>query len=256
MTINERYSLTENTDRPQLPGVTAKLKALQTTIDPALTSIKIPVVMDLLRQVMHISNHLEDAANQVLDGEDPSESMAKYAADVHIQGLSNEIHRQSRLRQIDALNAAADDIIQTIRAEVFEPVIERLRELSEDHNGGWDLSSAINAKDFAGAAVIDEAIQLVARLRTADEARRLLHPGAFDGPAAYGLAPDASLAGEGTLPWWIYLVGTGDDLTFPTVSEWYRLHYSEAHREHREAAAAEVEANKPEPITHMSILSH
>lgn len=256
-TISAKYSLAgNNLEKNPVPALAVKIRSLNTTIDPNLTRIEIPPVNELMKNVLQFKDHLADAANKVLDGEDPSESMAKYVTMTHIQGLADEVYKQGRLRQIDAINSAADTIIRTIRAEVFQPAIERLRELSETHEGAWDLATAINVKDFTAAAIIDEATQLTARLRAADEARRLLHPGAFDGPAAYGLAPDANLAGEGTMPWWMHHAGTGEELTFPTVSEWYRLHYSDAHREHREAAAAEVEANRPEPITHMTGVSH
>lgn len=84
MTINEKYSIDgDNIERPQLPPATTKLRALNTSIDPAILTNTAPAVTELLGKVLPPNDHLADAANKVLDGEDPSESMAKYTAAVN-----------------------------------------------------------------------------------------------------------------------------------------------------------------------------
>lgn len=249
-TIYAKYSLAGNNfEENPVPALAVKIRSLNTTLDPNLTRIKIPPVNELLQNVLQFSDHLADAANRVLDGEDPSESMAKYVTMTHIQALADEVRKQDHLRQIDAINSAADTIFKTIRAEVFEPAIEALRELSEGHSEGWNIETAISSKDYKAAAVIGEATELVARLNAADEARRLLHPGAFTGPAAYGLAPDVDLTDQGTLSWWMQILDDGHEPEFSTLAEWHRLHHSEAHSEYRDAAAAVAEADQPEIIS-------
>ncbi|PYI39793.1 hypothetical protein CVS30_03800 [Arthrobacter psychrolactophilus] len=249
-TIDEKYQLAGNNfEENPIPALAVKIRSLNTTLDPNLTRIKIPPVNELLHNVLHFSDHLADAANKVLDGEDPSESMAKYMTMTHIQALADEVRNQDKLRQIDAINSAAANIFKTIRAEVFEPAIEALRELIEEHEGGWNIETAISAKDYKSAAIIEGATRLVARLNAADEARRLLHPGAFTGPAAYGLTPEVDLSNQGTLSWWMQTLNDGHEPVFSTLAEWYRLHHSEAHSEYRASAAAAAEADQPEVIS-------
>jgi hypothetical protein len=237
----------------QLGKFTTAIRPLHTSLPDALTKNTIIDAGRLINDVMPHADYLAEAADQVLDGQDPTDAMNRYATAANVQALVEAVRKRAKARQTEAVNAAADTIIQTLRTEVFEPAIGRLRELAELLGWGWDLDAAISSEDFARAAAIKEATGLAARLTQADKARRTLHPEAFDGPAAYTKEPHvfelAPLTGRGGLTWWMQLIEAGTTLHFPTLAEYHELHNSKAHKEHREAQAAKEAEDPWEPIS-------
>jgi hypothetical protein len=175
--------------------------------------------------------------------------MSRHAADFHIQSLVEAVRKRAKIHQATAVNAAADTVIETLRAAVFDPAIIRLQELADEHGWGWDMNAAIAKQDFERAKAIKEASELVVKLNQADKLRRALHPGAFEGPAAYAAEANAfdlvKGTERGTLTWWMRLIDADATLHFPTLAEYDTLHNSAAHVEYREAHAAEEDPWAP-----------
>jgi hypothetical protein len=254
MTIYATHAIDATILDDQLGQFTAAAIPLQEYLPTELTRRAVTNANELIQAVYPSADFLAEAADLVLSGQDPSAAMARHAADVHIQQLVEAVRNRAKIHQAQAVNAAADAIIQTLRTQVFEPAVSRLEELADEHGWGWDMNAAISAQDFARAAAIKEATDLVVKLGQIDKLRRKLHPGAFDAPAAYTNEPNtldmANGAEQGTLSWWMQLIEAGATLHFPTLAEYHELHNSEAHTEYRAAKAAAGAAEDPwEPIS-------
>lgn len=254
MTIYATHAINADLLDDQLGQFTSAALPLKDYLPAELTRREVINANELIQAVYPSADYLAEAADLVLNGQDPSEAMSRHAADTHIQPLVEAVRSRAKFRQADAVNAAADTTIQTLRTQVFEPAVNRLKELAEAHGWGWDMNAAISAQDFARAAAIKEATDLVVKLGQIDKLRRKLHPGAFDAPAAYTTEPNtvdmANGAEQGTLSWWMQLIEAGATLHFPTLAEYHELHNSEAHTEYRAAKAAAGAAEDPwEPIS-------
>ncbi|QOD04876.1 hypothetical protein [Pseudarthrobacter sp. BIM B-2242] len=249
MTIYATHAINAELMDDQLGQFTTAAIPLQEVLPTELTLRAITNANELIQAVYPSADFLAEAADLVLNGQDPSAAMARHAADFHIQPLVEAVRKRAKIHQAEAVNAAADTIIQTLRAQVFEPTVSRLEELAQEHGWGWDMNAAISAQDFARAAAIKEATELIVKLKQVDNLRRKLHPGAFDGPAAFATEANAFDMAKGTemgsLTWWMQLIDAGATLHYPTLGEYDAIHNSAAHVEYREAQATEEDPWTP-----------
>lgn len=254
MNLYAQHAINPDLLENQLSKFTTTAQPLRDILPEEATRNSVLDAVALINAVLPAADYLTEAADLVLDGKDPSDAMKRHAVNFHIQALVEAVRGRAKSRQAEAINDAADAIIQSLRSEIFDPAITRLSELAEKHGRGWDMNAAIAAQDFERAAAIKEGTALIVKLGQADKLRRVLHPGAFDGPAAYAKEPNtfelATITDHGGLGWWMQLIHAGANLHFPTLAEYHALHNSKAHTEHREAQAAAEEAeNLWEPIS-------
>lgn len=195
------------------------------------------------------------AANQVIDGEDPSEALALHTAwEPTGAALLQAVRKQLDIRKAEAVNNAAENIILALREKVFEPNLERLLDLSDDVVPGDTVDAAIRQEQYDKVAKIKEAERAARALTQLDTLRKMMHPGAFHWTAAFtreadGLEVVEDSTTPGGLGWWLTLIAGGATLHYPTLSEALKLHNSEEHKEYRQAKeAAEAEENPWEGI--------
>ncbi|MFF1251253.1 hypothetical protein ACFVYC_01970 [Pseudarthrobacter sp. NPDC058329] len=196
----------------------------------------------LIEAVSPQRDYLEDAAQAVMRGEDPSEHLILAAACNLRPGLAQRIQESGLSIYIDTANKHADDIINAIREQVFEPAIEKLHDLDTKHPDAiWNLETAVAVGAYAQASIIKDHTHIAYTLAETDKARRLLHPEAYDTDAAWsdqpGLfdtlgEPEAEIIKQ--LHWWMYAIQNGHTPVYDTVSDWLDLDASDAFTEYRE----------------------
>lgn len=198
-------------------------------------------------------NHLTAAANCIIDGEDPTPSLALAAAwPREADALLQKVREQLAIRKADAINAGADGITRTLRTRVFEPNLQRLAELSDAGavTSTDTMQAAISRQDFELARHIKDATEAAAALDHLDRVRKLLHPGAFTWASAFTTEPDGLDAVQGSTEpkgfgWWLALIEAGVTLHFPTLTEAIALNDSPAFRDYAEAQEAAKDAENP-----------
>ncbi|MFJ6355418.1 hypothetical protein [Pseudarthrobacter oxydans] len=187
-------------------------------------------------------DHLEDAAQAVIRGEDPTEHLILAAAWNFYPGLVQRIQESGLKIYIDTVNKHADEIISAIRVQVFEPTIDKLHDLDDDHpNALWNLETALAAGDYKQAAIIKDNAALARTLADTDKARRLLHPEAYDTDAAWSDQPGLfEVIGEPEpdtiteLHWWMHTITNGHTPVYDTVTEWQKRDASTPFTDYRE----------------------
>ncbi|MGG5753176.1 hypothetical protein ACQ3I4_11205 [Zafaria sp. Z1313] len=225
--------------RLKLTGLPAEVTAGPATIRPHEGHERV-------NSIVQRRDHLDDAADAVLRGEDPTDHMILAAAWSFHEGLAQRVQQRSQDGYIDTINANADAILTAVKQQVFNPTIEKLRGLADKHpDVTWNLDTALGIEDYEQAQRIKALRPTIQRLVWADELRRLIHPDAYEGDAAWtntpGLIPDVpdpeDLASAG---WWMSLILDGHEPVYDTAAEWWARDHSERFTEFREAAASKV----------------
>ncbi|BCT76936.1 hypothetical protein SCMU_27780 [Sinomonas cyclohexanicum] len=186
---------------------------------------------DMVNAVHQHVDHLEAAAQAVLRGEDPTEHLVLHAAWSNFPALIQRIDEGSRDGYMALLNTHADLILRAVREQIFEPALDELQGLVDEHPEiVWDEMSAAMSGDYKAAVLIRDAQPLAARLAQAVELREKLHPRAFDDEAAWALEPGALNRSDpepGKLTFWVGILGAGLTPDYPTIREWEERRDSE-----------------------------
>ena len=182
----------------------------------------------LIANAIPMRDHLEDAAQAVLRGDDPTEHMVLAAAWSFLPGLAQKITESGKLAYLDVVNANADKIVKALDKQIIQPALKAMRALHEEFpNEIWDLETASSLQKFAQAQRIIDHDGIVRNLEAAYKLRTSLHPNAYDNDAAWAKEPGLiDLIGEpkpGQLAWWMHALSAGFNPWFPTVTEWIAL---------------------------------
>ena len=194
----------------------------------------------LIEAISPHRDHLQDAADAVIDGKDPSEHLMLAAAWSLRPGLAQRISEGGRQKYVDILNSNADRIIKALDTQVLRPALKTMRALSVKHpDQYWNLRAAVDSQDFQQAQRIKDQAALCLNLRTMYRIRELLHPDAFDTDAAWaqepGILDHLGDPQPGELSWWMQAINANFTPWFPTISEWQALDESEPFTEYRES---------------------
>lgn len=274
----KNFQLTENTDaNPKYPGLNRGLPRRLRSISQAVKKheINAPQIMHdgfintltkAKQRVTELGNqhsqNLDNAALAVINGEDPMKHLARYTAWNQTFGsLTERVEEIARANYLQAVNDNADHITRQIGEKLFFPALAELIALIEEHPGKqWSLDAAVNAKDFAHAALIEANAHIANKLHDACQLRALLYtPEAFTDEAAYMTLPGfkGNFATD-NLQWWVQILDQGHSLWFPTANEWHTATHGEEFSEYRKAEAealaelnaeaeTELGADKPAP---------
>ncbi|WP_138417974.1 hypothetical protein [Sinomonas gamaensis] len=246
-----RYPLTREDRGANLGKLASTLRSLQLDLPKQILAGPVGARgSKSIEAVVEIRDHLEDAAQAVIRGEDPTQHLILHAAWAHRDDLQWRLEDSGILAYIDHVNDSADEVIREIREQVFNPALDELEELYEAHpNALWDEELAASAGDYAQAQRARDAKPTATRLSLAIKARELLHPGAFDDEAAWATEPGALRRGEpepASVRWWMHLIALGLDLDYPTVGEWEQRRDSEGFRQSEPTIFARSLTEHPE----------
>ncbi|MFS0717582.1 hypothetical protein ABC337_11475 [Arthrobacter sp. 1P04PC] len=235
----------------QIGRLIANLKSRKTSISPELLAgLPYPNgnALGLINQVAPPRDYIGEAAQAVLNGQDPDPILALANAGDLRPKVGEVLARDANRKYVDALNANAAAIIRTLRAEAFEPIIEALTIFHDEHGAQADLNAAVKAENFDLAAAIRAAEDSIGEVMTLHEARQLLHssegprggenlfmdsaawvrePGAFDEVGDASKLDERKVPNMHRLQWWLDLLEAGYTPHYPTYAEWQELRTSQ-----------------------------
>ena len=212
--------------------------------------------LDTINEALPPRDYIAEAVEAVRNGEDPDPILALAGASDRRHEVGKVIADEANREYVDHLNASADDIIRSLRSDVFEPIVELLRNFHDEHGEQCDLQAAVKAGDFELAGAIQACDEAVGSIMSLHEMRRLLHSSSggvkgegnlFEDSAAWMLEPEAfdevgaaSKLDARRVPnmhqtkWWLQMIGGGYTPHYPTYREWQRLRTSQDFADYRE----------------------
>lgn len=247
----------------QIGRLLAHLRAFDATLpDGILAGLPYPNgnALEYINKVIPPRDYLNEAADAVRNGEDPDPILALANASDRRAQVGEILAREANNEYIDNVNSNADSVVRALRADIFEPIIVRLRQHVEEHPGKWDLAAAVKAEDFPLAAAIKAAQEAVGEMVSLHETRQLLHapegpnsgetlfnddaawaiePGSFDEVGPASRLDERRVPNMHRLQWWMELLEAGYTPHYPTFSEWQKLRNSEEFSQYREAKTGE-----------------
>ncbi|GGJ72855.1 hypothetical protein [Glutamicibacter ardleyensis] len=268
------YTINASTGEGTLPGYNYNLPRILRNISRALNKHNldapqvllnglIATVTDAKKRASELGaenhgQHLDNAAQAVINGEDPEEHLMRYVAwGQTYHALPQRIEELSRSNFIQAVNDNADNITRQIGDKLFFPALAELSKLIQAHPGKqWNIDIAVNAEDYQHAETIKKHAYIAETLHAACELRGMLYnEETFTDSAAYMTLPGfVGTIRTDSLQWWATVLGQGHSLWFPTATDWHKATHGQEYTEHREAEAkalaelnSEAEAEKPEP---------
>lgn len=209
-------------------------------------------------------DHMANAANAYLAGENPAEHLMKKAIwDLRL-GLSEKIYLQQRSNMTTVINAHADSITAQVREEVFEPALQTLTTLYEaEPDAEWNLDTVISKKEFARAAYLTEQHPHVEAIHAAYALRAALYnTDAFTTDAAWVKEPTEFGIGQiqtNKLEWIMRQIKNGRTLHYPTATEWKTLsdeHAAERAKQEAKDKASEPKVSKIKAVTGGNVHKH